>query len=133
MKEMDPEKRPPHAQRTLPIRVGRKGKVLCREWYTNELMERWYQKERDACAVVHAWFMGIHGKKTYDHKKECYRMLSAPMKQYIHRAVAVREVESEALRSARVEMCRHLEQVREEKRIAVKAANLDELLAQIES
>lgn len=60
-------------------------------------------------------------------------MLSAPMKQYIHRAVAVREVECEALRSARVEMCRHLEQVREEKRIAVKAANLDELLAQIES
>jgi len=130
---MDPEKRPPHAQRTLPLRVGRRGKVLCREWFTNELMERWRQKEREACDVATAAFMGIHMKAKYDHKKDCYGILSAPMKQYIQRAAAVRASEFEAIQLARKETCRYLASVKEEKRMAVKSANLDGLMAQIES
>jgi len=133
VREMEPEKRPPRAQRADPIRVGRKGKVLCREWFTTELQERWEQKERAACEVVNAWFMGIHGKAKFERKKECYGRLRAPLQNYLHRALGLQTMECAAMREARMEMMRHLNAVKEEHRIAVKAANLDDLLAQIEA
>merc|ERR1711871_123521 len=114
-------------QREEPLRVGRKGKVLAREWFITELREQWHKKERGAIEVVHAWYLGIHAKAKYELAQVGYAKLAAPIKHFVQYVIAVQSLEIAAMREAREETRRYNAAVLAARQEAARLANFEEM------